>query len=411
MNIFSNAMQQLDNATEGLDIDPKVIETLKSPQNIVEISVPLEMDDGSQKTITGFRVQYNNARGPYKGGLRFHPQVDLDEVKALAFWMTIKNAVVDVPFGGAKGGLSVDPKLLSEAELERLTRSMTRELGDFIGPKTDIPAPDVNTNGQIMSWMRDEYAKIKGEDMPGVVTGKPVDQGGSLGRTEATGLGSFYVLEQLATKLSLVPSQTTIAVQGFGNVGYHFAKFAHEAGFKVVAVADSKGALYKKDGLDPDEMMTIKKSQGFSEDVAGYEFINPQQLLELPVNVVAPAALENVITKDNADNIHAKIILELANGPVSTQAADLLLKKDKIIIPDVLANAGGVAVSYFEWEQNNLQQSWTQEAVLAKLKDLMVIAFEQVSARVDTAGVSWRVAAYQLALERLSKAIISRDNT
>jgi glutamate dehydrogenase (NADP+) len=418
MNLFNNAMQQLEKAALSLELDPQVLEQLKSPQNIVEMSVPLEMDDGTKQTITGFRAQYNNARGPYKGGLRFHPQVDLDEVQALAFWMVIKNAVVGVPFGGAKGGLSVDPKQLSETELERLTRGMTRKLADFIGPDIDIPAPDVNTNGQIMAWMRDEYAKIKGKDMPAVVTGKPVDQGGSKGRTEATGLGGFYVLEQLAKKLNLISTETTIAIQGFGNVGFHFAKFAHDAGFKIVAVADSKGAIHAKQnqGMNPDDVMATKQAKGLAAgiyctgsvcDSENYESITAQELLELPVDVLVPAALENVINKDNADKIQASIILELANGPVSQAAADVLQAKDKIIIPDVLANAGGVAVSYFEWEQNRLGESWGEEEVFVKLKDLMTRAFEEVSTRVDKSQISWRVAAYQLALERLSEAIKS----
>lgn len=418
-NAFSNAMKQLELAATDMGLDPEVLDRLRSPQRTIEVSVPLKMDDGTLKIIDGYRVQYNNARGPYKGGLRFHPKVNLNEVKALSFWMVIKNAVVGVPFGGGKGGMKVDPKKFSAAELERLSRGFIRAIAPVIGPDKDIPAPDVNTNDQIMAWMRDEYSQLEGFDVPGVVTGKPVALGGSLGRKEATGLGGYYVFRELAKKLKLNPKKTTIAIQGFGNVGYHFAKYAHEAGYQIVAVADSQGAIYSKNhtGMNPDDIMATKREKGLSAgvycsgsvcDSENYQSITADKLLELPVDIVVPAALENVIHAKNAGRIKASVILELANGPTAAEAEAKLLKKNKIIIPDVLANAGGVAVSYYEWVQNTTGLYWGEKEVFEKLDILMQEAFEAVARRVDNGEISWRIAAYQVALDRLGEAISYR---
>lgn len=416
MNVFSNAMKQLELAAQAMGLEQDVVERLKSPQRLVEVSVPLKMDDGSLKIIDGYRVQYNNSRGPYKGGIRFHPRVNINEVKALAFWMVIKNAVVGVPFGGGKGGVKVDPKKFSESELERLSRSFIRAIAPLIGPDKDIPAPDVNTNAQIMAWMRDEYSQLEGFDVPGVVTGKPVELGGSLGRKEATGLGGFYVFRELAKKYKLNPKKTTIAIHGFGNVGYHFAKYAYDAGYQIVAVADSQGAIYSKKhiGMNPDDIMATKKEKGLSAgvyctgsvcDSQNYESISTDKLLELPVDVIVPAALEEVITIKNANKIKANYILELANGPTMADAETKLLKRGKVILPDVLANAGGVAVSYYEWVQNTTGLYWSENEVFSKLDILMVGAFNEVFKRVESGEVSWRIAAYQVALERLGEAI------
>lgn len=416
MNIFSNAMQQLAEAAQALNLSSDILTRLKSPQRLIQVAVPLKLDNGDLKIYDGYRVQYNNARGPYKGGLRFHPQASLNEVKALSFWMVIKNAVVGVPFGGSKGGIKVDPKRLSASELERLTRTFTRAIAPVIGVDKDIPAPDVNTNAQIMAWMRDEYSQLQGFDVPGVVTGKPVELGGSQGRTAATGLGGFYTLDLLVKKLKLNPKKTTIAIQGFGNVGYHFAKFAYQAGYRIIAIADSQGAIVAKNShtLDPDDVKQTKQLKGLSAgvycagsvcDSENYTSISTQKMLELPVDILVPAALEDVITIKNAGRIKAKIILEMANGPTSQEAAVKLLRKKKIIIPDVLANAGGVATSYFEWVQNTTGLYWSEKEVNTKLKDLMTQAFKAVSDKVDQQQVNWRVAAYQLALERLGEAI------
>ena len=387
-----------------MNLSADVLEILSHPERVLEVAVPVKMDNGSLKVFDGYRVQYNKARGPYKGGIRYHPDTDINEVKALAFWMAIKCAVVDVPFGGGKGGITVDPKKLSVGELERMTRSFTRAIAPFIGAEIDVPAPDVNTTPKIMAWLADEYAKVHGSAVPAVVTGKPLDQGGSEGRTAATGQGGFYILRETAKKLSLDPKNTTVAVQGFGNVGYYFAKLAHEAGYKIVAVSDSKGGIYNKDGLDPAAALKVKQETG---KLTGGEVISNEQLLELPVDVLAPSALESVITSDNVDLIKAKIILELANGPTTPEADEVLFKKGITLVPDVLANAGGVTVSYFEWYQNIHQEHWTEDQVLAKLEPMMQKSFTAVWAAQEKYGVDLRMAAYTVALERIAAAMKS----
>ena len=415
-NAFSNAMQQLKSVSLRSGNSSKIQKHLKTPQRIIEKSLSVRMDNGRTRKFKGYRVQYDNTLGPFKGGIRFHPEVNLNEVKALSFWMTIKNALIGVPFGGGKGGVKVDPKKLSKAELERISRAYVRAISGYIGPSKDVPAPDVNTNEEVMAWMVDEYERSAGHKAPASFTGKPLKSFGSKGRTEATGLGGFYILNQLAKELKLKPKKTTIAIQGFGNVGYHFAKFAHKAGFKIVAVSDSQGAIYDPSGkgMDPDLLMETKRAKKMVDgcycagsvcDCKNYKRLPALKLLELPVDVLVPAALENVITIDNANRIKAKVVLELANGPTTSQAADILVKKGKIVIPDVLANSGGVVVSYFEWLQNKKGKYWSLKEVRSKLKGYMEKAFSRIYTKVQKEDTNWRKAAYELALERIGEKL------
>lgn len=348
---------------------------LLHPQRQIEVNIALKLDNGKMRLVRGYRVQHNNWLGPYKGGLRYHPQVDLKEINLLAYLMTIKNALIGVPFGGAKGGLQIDPKALSKKELERLTRSFARALAPNIGPKIDVPAPDVNTNAQIMDWFADEYGD------KAVVTGKSLKNGGSEGREEATGLGGFFVLEKLIEKLKL-KKPLTVAIQGFGNVGSHIAGFLSGNGYKIVAVSNSREAKFNNKLLTPKEA-----------------------LLELPVDILIPAALENVITKDNVKNIKAKIILEMANGAITQEADEILQKRKVLVVPDVLANSGGVTVSYFEWLQNMKNEHWSREKVVSKLKKYMEKAFEEVWKMYQQEKISMRQAAYMIALRRLSESV------
>ena len=400
----------LSDTAKKLDYDPLLFSMLSEPDRIVEVSLPLKTDEGSVKIFKGFRVQHNNIRGPYKGGLRFHPAVDIEEVKALAFWMTMKNAVIDVPFGGGKGGISVDPKTLSEKELERLTRLFTQKISPIISPDLDVPAPDINTNGQIMSWISDEFGEyLKSQNssrktdenfIRAVVTGKPVSEGGSEGRIEATGLGGAYALAAVLKELKIPAQGLTVAVQGFGNVGSHVAKSLIGMGFKVVAIADIGGGFFFKDGVK--NFAAVEKVFSKSRGFAGIgNPVTTQELLELPVDVLVPAAIEEVITRKNAYNIKAKIILEMANGPTDSEADKILTNKDVIIIPDILANSGGVATSFFEWFQNINDEKWEKEKVLKKLKDKMEKAVLEVIKIARERKTSLRDAAYILALRRI----------
>lgn len=398
-------MTQLDRAAKHLPKDKDFVDVLRTPQRLVETRIPLRLDNGDMKVFTGYRVQYDNHRGPFKGGIRFHQQTDIDEVKALAFWMAIKCAVVNIPYGGGKGGITVDPKELSRTELERLSRGWVRNMQPFIGVDVDIPAPDVNTDGQIMAWMTDEYGKLTGTYQPGVFTGKPVGSGGSLGREAATGQGGFYVLEQIAKERKWKPEETTIAVQGFGNVGYHFARLAHEAGYKIVAVSDSKGGIFNAKGLDPMKVEAYKHKKGTVRGFAGSKNITNEALLESKCDVLVPAALENVLTKENAAKVHASVIIELANGPTTPEADDILAKKKVVIVPDVLANAGGVTVSYFEWVQNRQGYYWQESEVLERLRPIMDRAYEQVVQTSQALKVPLRTAAFVLAVRRIVEAI------
>lgn len=415
-NPFQTALAQLDKAASYLRLQPWILEYLKTPERTIQVSVPFRMDSGEIKIVKGYRVQFNNWLGPYKGGLRFHPQVDMDEVKALSFWMMIKNAVVDVPFGGGKGGLEVDPKVLSERELEELSRSFARVLAPNIGPEMDVPAPDINTNAKIMAWMADEY-KIhtskpshqqgrfkfgyKENQLRAVVTGKPIINGGSEGREEATGLGGFYVFSQLRERMGL-ERNLTAAIQGFGNVGSFIASLLFKDGQKIVALSDSKGGVYDPLGFDIEEVIKEKKQKKSFGEIYPDKIITNEQLLELPVDLLVPAALENVITVDNAEKIQAKVVLEMANGPTTALADEVLNKKGVIVVPDVLANAGGVTVSYFEWYQNMNNKCWKLTKVQENLREHMTQAFREIWNIHEKDGVDLRTAAYILALQRIS---------
>jgi len=405
-NQFKGVINQLNETAAIMKLKHDELEILRKPDRVIEVSLPVLMDDGHIKVFDGYRVQYNNIRGPYKGGIRFHPKVSLDEVKALAFWMTIKCAVADIPYGGSKGGVAVDVKKLSPGELERLTRAYTRGFADFIGPYKDVPAPDVYTNPQIMAWLMDEYSHIRGENTPAAVTGKPVEIGGSLGRNTATGLGGFYVFERVLEKLKTKKRDIGIAVQGFGNVGMNFAIIAHKAGYKIAAVSDSRGGIYNAKGLKLEAVLAHKQATGSVINFKGAANISNEKLLELPVEVLAPAALENVINKKNVGRIKAKIILELANGPIAPEAEAKLLKKGVLVVPDVLVNAGGVIVSYFEWVQNLRHYYWEQAKVEANLKKQLASAFNKVWQTMEAQGNrEMRTAAYIVAVERLVKAL------
>ncbi|MDF1726892.1 MAG: Glu/Leu/Phe/Val dehydrogenase [Sulfitobacter sp.] len=410
----------LDRTLDRLDMNDDARKTLQRAHKRIEMTVPVRCDDGTLALYSAWRVQYNNVLGPTKGGVRFHPDVSLEETTELARWMTIKCALMDLPFGGAKGGIRVDPKKLSRSELERLSRAYIEELRDLIGPDRDIPAPDVNTNPRIMGWMVDEYAQIARGTYPAAITGKPLPLGGSEGRVAATGQGALYVLQEWARRNDRSPGDTTIAVQGFGNAGAHFAMLAHEAGFKVVAVSDSGGAIYSSDGLDPGPIHEEKEQgkgleQVYSDnsvaDCADHDQIEPEELLELEVDVLALAALENAITSDNIDKVKAGMILEIANGPVSPEADATLDERGVTILPDVLVNAGGVTVSYYEWIQGRTGARWNAGEVETQLKDRFDRIAPQVLDRAQTDETSVREAAYAIAVERIAAAISSRGDS
>lgn len=401
-NPFETAKAQLEDAAAVAKLDPKMVERLKNPDRYVEISIPVIMDNGEQKIFTGFRSQHNNARGPYKGGIRYHQQVSLDEVRALSFWMSFKNAVVDVPFGGGKGGIIFNPKEVSQAELEKISRGYVQKLYRLFGPELDVPAPDVNTNGQIMSWMLDEYEKLAGAKAPATFTGKPVENGGSQGRTEATGFGGGYVLrEVLKAKVVDLPETPSVAIQGFGNVATYFAEATRDLGLKIVAVSDSKGGIYNAEGLALDKVEAHKKSTGALKDFPDAKNISNEELLELDVNILVPAALENVLNAGNADKVKAKLVIEMANGPTTGEADAVFAKKGIVAIPDILANSGGVATSYFEWYQNMHNEKWSKEDVLKKLDAQMVKAWTGVYEAQKKYSTSFRSAAYIVAAERI----------
>lgn len=401
INPFETAVKQLEEAAEIAKLDKNKIERLKSPDRYVEVSIPVVMDSGEQKIFKGFRSQHNNARGAYKGGIRYHQDVNLDEVRALSFWMTFKNACIDVPFGGGKGGIIVDPKKLSAAELEKLSRGWVQKMHRVLGPTVDVPAPDVNTTGQIMDWMVDEYKKITQDPKSAAVfTGKPVGKGGSEGREEATGFGGFYVFEEAAKKHG-ISAGAKIAVQGFGNVSTFFVKIAIERGFKVVAVSDSKGGIFNMDGLDLSQLQAHKKQTGALKDFPGSTNITNEELLELQVEVLVPAALENVLTHTNAAKIKAKLIVELANGPTTKEADKIFQEKNLPVIPDILANSGGVCVSYYEWYQNMHDEKWDKAQVLGKLEKQIKQAFAEVEAAREKYNTTYRNAAYIVAANRI----------
>jgi glutamate dehydrogenase/leucine dehydrogenase len=402
INPFETAKSQLEQAAKIAKLNKNKIERLKYPDRYVEVSIPVIMDSGEQKIFTGFRSQHNNARGPYKGGIRFHQDVNLDEVRALSFWMSFKNAVVNVPFGGGKGGIIVNPKELSVAELERLSRGFIKKIYPIIGPEADVPAPDVNTTGQIMGWMLDEYQKQSGNKSMATFTGKSLDNGGSKGREEATGFGGVYVFEEVVkSKAADLPAGASVAVQGFGNVSTFFAQAAEKLGYKVVALSDSKGGIYNPQGLDFKKVLAHKKSTGALKDFADSKNISNAELLELPVDVLVPAALENVLTAENAEKIKAKLIVEMANGPTAPEADAIFAKKGIVVIPDILANSGGVCVSYYEWFQNMKHETWSREQVLEKLSVQIKQAYADVLKEKNKHNTTFRAAAYILASQRI----------
>jgi len=408
MNAYDNALRQLEKAAKLMGLDKEVLARLSSPDKIVMASLPIRMDDGSLQIFQAYRVQYNSARGPYKGGIRFHPQVDLNEVKALGFWMTIKTAVVGIPMGGSKGGVIVDPKALSETELEKLSRAWIRAFREVIGPDKDIPAPDVYTTPQIMAWMADEFSQLEGKPSIGVVTGKPLEYGGSLGRGSATAMGGFYVLAQAIAKLDLKADKLKVAIQGFGNAGATMAKLMFEAGYKIVALADSRAIIHNDKGLGVGAVTEYKKQNKSLIGFKGSTEISKEEFFALDVDVLVPAALENQITKDNANDIKAKIVMELANGPTTPEADEIMYKNKIVVIPDVLANAGGVTVSYFEWLQNISNNYWSEEEVDAELKERMIPSFEAIWQMAQDRKTDLRTAAFMVALDRIAKASKAR---
>jgi glutamate dehydrogenase (NAD(P)+) len=407
-NPYGLAKEQLVRVGQIFGIDPNLIRVLSQVKKAVEVSIPVSMDDGTIEVFTGYRVTHNIARGPSKGGIRYHPNVTRDEVKALAMWMTWKCALMALPFGGAKGGIVCDPKKLSSSELERMTRRYTSEIINDIGPERDIPAPDVGTDGRVMAWIFDTFSMNKGHSVLGVVTGKPLAIGGSLGREEATARGALYCIQGLSVKQGRRVTDYTVAIQGFGNVGATLARLLHLEGVKVVAVSDSRGAVYNPSGLDVPAAVAHKQEHGMLEGLANAEAITNEELIELPCDILAPCALEQVVTEENADRVKATIVCEGANGPV-TPAADMILEdRGVLVLPDVLANAGGVVVSYFEWVQGLQEYFWREDEVNAKLHDIVARAFEETWQTRERLETSMRMAAYGLAVQRVAEATTTR---
>jgi glutamate dehydrogenase (NAD(P)+) len=407
-NPFGLAQQQLQRVADTFQIDPNLIEVLKECKKSVVVSVPVVMDDGSVHTFQGYRVTHNIARGPSKGGIRYHPDVTLDEVKSLAMWMTWKCALMNIPFGGAKGGIACNPKQLSRNELQKMTRRYTSEIINEIGPEKDIPAPDVGTDGTVMAWIFDTYSMNKGHSVLGVVTGKPLNIGGSLGRLEATARGALYSIREATRKLDMPIPGLKVAVQGFGNVGSFLAKFLAQEGAIVVAVSDSSGGVYNPRGIDIETAIAQKQETGSIAGLKGSESITNDELLVLDCDVLAPCALEQVITTENADNVKAKVICEGANGPTTPAADEILEERGILVLPDVLANAGGVVVSYFEWVQGLQEYFWKEDEVNARLNDISTRAFNETWATREKRGTSMRMAAYGLAVQRVSEATTTR---
>ena len=408
LNPYENFLTQLRETAKIMKLPEHIVEIISKPTRVIEVNIPVRMDDGRIEVFTGWRSQYNLALGPTKGGIRYHPDVTKDEVIALSAWMNIKNAVVGIPYGGGKGGIRVNPKKLSLGELERLSREYIGLIYRYIGPDQDIPAPDVYTTPQIMAWMMDEYNKLVGSQQSAVITGKPEIVGGSKGRDTATARGGFFVLREALKVKNEEFQGLTAAVQGFGNAGSFAMKFLSEAGIKVVAVSDSKGGIYSQNGLSYNEVLEHKKSIGSVVDFNGVGNITNEELLELDVDILVPAAIENVITEENADKIKARYILELANGPVVPKADKILYEKGIFVLPDVLANAGGVTVSYFEWVQNRTGYYWSEREVQEKLANIMIEAFHNVHKIMNEYKVNTRKAAYILALDKIVNAMKAR---
>lgn len=418
--MFELAKQRLDPVFKHIELNEEVMERLSVAKRSIIASIPVRMDDGSLKIFTGYRVQYDDTRGPTKGGIRFHPRVNLDEVTSLSFWMTVKCAVAGLPFGGAKGGVTVNPKDLSKLELQRLSRGYIRAFADVLGPSQDIPAPDVYTNSTIMGWMSDEFNTISRQQVPAMITGKPIHLGGSKGRESATGQGALFTLNEYARRKGLATTDVTVAIQGFGNAGYHFARLAHNSGYRIVCVSDSQGAIYSQTGLNIESIHNFKTQSnklasvycdGSVCNMLDYDVMTNDELLELNVDVLVLAALENQVTQLNAENIQAKTVLEIANGPVTPQADEILEKKGIDVIPDVLANSGGVVVSYFEWVQNRSGLYWSEHEVVRKLKKIISKESNIIFDLSMKYQCSLRTAAYIHGIERLAGAIDERGNS
>jgi glutamate dehydrogenase (NADP+) len=413
-SLFADATQRLDIALKYVSISEDAIERLKFPKASLRVSIPVRMDNGELRIFQGYRVRHDDTRGPTKGGVRYHPNVSLDEVQSLAFWMTFKCAVVGIPFGGAKGGITLNPKELSRLELERLTRGYIDAIADFIGPDVDIPAPDVYTNPTIMGWMMDQYSIIKRQLSPAVVTGKPIALGGSQGRDTATAMGAFYSIQTMMSKFDRIPQNTTVAIQGFGNAGSIIAELLFDAGYKVIAVSDSQGAIYSSTGLDIPSIRHYREAnkgmkavycEGSICSIVEHQNLTNAELLTLDVDLLIPAALENQITEENAKDIKAPWIFEVANGPITSAADRILEERGILVFPDILVNAGGVTVSYFEWVQNRTGLYWTLEEVNDRLKAKTVEATEAIWQTSQTQSISPRTAAYVRALQRLGESL------
>ncbi len=405
LNVFEIAQQQIKDACEKLKVKPAVYEILKQPMRVMEVAIPVKMDDGSVKVFSGYRSQHNLALGPAKGGLRFHPTITLDEAKALSMWMTFKSAVVGLPYGGGKGGVKCNPKELSEGEKERLSRGFIQAIAPIIGPEKDIPAPDVYTNAQVMAWMMDEYSKLRGYNTFGVITGKPLIVGGSIGRNEATARGCCFVIREAAAQLGINIKGARVVVQGFGNAGSIAARIMHDMGAKVVAVNDSRTGIYNHNGVDPYEVLEHKNKTGSVGGFPGTTEISNDELLALECDVLIPAAMENQITEENVDNVRAKIVGEAANGPTTPEADKVLYSKNILVLPDILASSGGVTVSYFEWVQNLQNFYWTEEEVNSRLEQKMVDAFNNVHRISKEYSVDMRSAAYMAGIKHLADAM------
>lgn len=401
-NPFESMMERFDRAAQLLNLEPDLYAVMRVPNRELKVYIPVRMDSGRIQIFEGYRVQHNFARGPAKGGIRYAPDVTLDEVRALAAWMTWKCAVVNVPFGGGKGGVICDPRQMSIGELERLTRRYAAELIDFIGPDKDVPAPDMNTNEQTMAWIMDTYSMHARHTVNAVVTGKPVALGGSRGRREATGRGILFCVNEAIKRLGMTPPQTRVVVQGSGNVGGIGAQLMHEAGYKVIAISDINGGIYNPNGIDiPAALKHLSATRSF-EDFAGIEHVSNEDLLEIECDVLVPAATENQIRSDNADRIKCKVLAEGANGPTTAAADEILQGKGIFVIPDILANAGGVTVSYFEWVQDRMGYFWKEDVVNERLQDVMVASFNELVMYAERHGVDTRTAAYMLAIDRVA---------
>lgn len=403
LNLFTSTQDVIQDALNKLGYDEGMFELLKEPLRMLEVRIPIKMDDGKVKVYTGYRAQHNDAVGPTKGGVRFHPEVSEDEMKALSMWMTLKCGIVDLPYGGAKGGIICDPRQMSMNEIEKLSRGYVRAISQFVGPTKDIPAPDVFTNSQIMAWMMDEYSRMDEFNSPGFITGKPIVLGGSQGRERATAQGVTICVEEAAKKRGIEMKGARVVIQGFGNAGSFLAKFMSDAGAKVIGISDAYGALHDPEGLDIDYLLDRRDSFG-TVTTLFENTISNQELLELDCDILVPAAIENQITAENAHKIKASIVVEAANGPTTSEATKILTDRGILLVPDVLASAGGVTVSYFEWVQNNQGYYWTEEEVNEKLYKKMITAFDNVYTVATTRNINMRLAAYMVGVRKTAEA-------